>query len=571
MDNKEYRVLRSLSELEPYPDLAVDTECDSLNKMEARLLGVSFCGEPGRAFWLPAEKLRPRPLERLLRSKRLIFHHAKFDLTLLQRHGVDLTNADIFDTLIAAHLLDENRPKSLKRLARDLLGDESALENEGYFDDPYQLPLFGDKPTLEQYACADADYTFQLFQRFKPHIDLEPTLAHLYYTCELPTMRVLRKMEMTGFLIDTEHLKRIGNAYRRRMQELELEIWAAAGKTFRVNSPIEIARILYADLSLPATRQTRRGRPSVNQWALEALRHRHPVVPLLLEHREMKTLLDNYVDKLPQLTHPETGRIHCSFNQTGTVTGRLSSNDPNLQAIPRGDAVRSAFVAGEGRVLIDVDFSQVELRCAAHYARDPKMMAAFQQEVDLHKKTIADMLHKPIEDVTPEERALAKAINFGLIYGMGAKALSATTGLSLSEAEAFIDAYFTAYKKLRSIRKEVLAYTRKRRYIVSMFGRRRRFPKGDARTAFNSMIQGTAADICRAKMIRLDKELPPDTQMLAQIHDEIVFEAPAECAEERVQQIVDIMQAPVRGFNGRLFRAPIRVEAGWGPNWGAAK
>ena len=557
MAEKDYRVLSDLSQIASYSALAVDTEGDSLNKMRARLSGISFCGEPRRAFWLPAEAIDAPKLQQMLRQKRLAFHHAKFDLTILERHDIDLEDAEIFDTLLAAHLLDENRPKSLKRLARDLL-DEEAVD----FNDLNQLTLFGKNPDLAEYACADADYTFRLYELFKAEIDELPTLAHLYYEYELPTMRILRKMEQTGICLDIDHLKRIGDEYRLRIRELEERIWEHAGRRFHVNSTVELGKVLFGDLALPSDRQTRSGRQSVNQWALESLRHRHPVVPLILEHRELTTLLANYVDKLPQLVLPETGRIHCNFNQTGTITGRLSSNDPNLQAIPRGATIRSAFVAEEDHVLIDVDFSQVELRCAAHYAQDPKMMEAFEQDVDLHKKTIADIFDKPIEEVTAEERDQAKALNFGLIYGMGAKALSSATGLSLTEAKAFIEAYFTTYKNVRQIREDVLAYTRRHGHIVNMFGRRRRFPEGNVRTAFNSMIQGTAADICRNKMIALDNMLPSETRMLVQVHDELILEAPRDKAGEYVDFITSIMESPVEDAKGRLFRVPCRRACG---------
>ena len=566
MAEKDYRVLSDLAQIAPYAALAVDTEGDSLNKMRARLSGISFCGEPRRAFWLPAEAIDAPKLQQMLRQKRLAFHHAKFDLTILERHDIDLEGAEIFDTLIAAHLLDENRPKSLKRLARDLL-DEEAVD----FADLHQLTLFGKNPDLAEYTCADADYTFRLYELFKAEIDKLPTLAHLYYEYELPTMRILRKMEQTGIRLDIDHLKRIGDEYRLRIRELEEGIWAHVGRRFHINSTVELGKVLFGDLALPSGRQTRSGRQSVNQWTLEALRHRHPVVPLILEYRELMTLIANYVDKLPQLVLPETGRIHCNFNQTGTITGRLSSNDPNLQAIPRGATIRSAFVAEEDHVLIDVDFSQVELRCAAHYAQDPKMMEAFQQDIDLHKKTVADIFDKPIEEVTAGERDMAKALNFGLLYGMGAKALSSATGLSLAEAKAFIEAYFTTYKNVRQVRKDVLAYTRRHGHIVNMFGRRRRFPEGNVRTAFNSMIQGTAADICRNKMIALDNVLPSETRMLVQIHDELIFEAPRDKAAEYVDLIASIMESPVEDAKGRPFRVPIRVEAGVGRNWGEAK
>jgi len=563
----DYGELPDTSALAPYATLAVDTETDSTNAHTANLVGASFCGEPGKAWWLPADRFDRASLAKALRGKRLVFHHAKYDLTVLERHGLPLGDEDIFDTMLAAHLLDENRPKGLKRLARDLLGADPVE----YSDLSDQLSLFAETPELAEYACADADYTFQLYQRFRPELDATPTLARLYDEYEAPTMGVVRRMERNGILVDTEHLTVVGERYHARLRELAEGIYTHAGGPIMVTSPTAVSAMLYDRLGRPAGHETRSGRPSVNHAALEAIRHAHPVVPLLIEHRELTTLLTGYVDKLPKLIHPDTGRIHCNINQVGTVTGRMSSNDPNLQSIPREADVRSAFVAPEGHVLIDADFSQIELRCAAHYSRDPKMLEAFRAGSDLHRQTIADIMGKPVEDVTDDERSLAKAVNFGLIYGMGAPRLASSTGLSVHQAESFMNAYFRTYANIKGFREEVLAYAAANGQVISMYGRRRRFPGGPNRAAFNSLIQSTAADICRDKMIALDHALPDDVRMLMQVHDEILFEAPAEAADEAVALIRQTMESPVFDAKGREFRAPIRVDVGVGPNWGAAK
>ncbi|MBT3265859.1 hypothetical protein HN371_01845 [Candidatus Poribacteria bacterium] len=566
-DDTRYCELGDPSELDGYATLAVDTETDSTNAHTARLVGVSFCGERGRAFWLPADRFDAVAIGRALRGKRLVFHHAKYDVTVLERHGLPLAGEDVFDTMLAAHLLDENRPKGLKRLARDLLGEDPVE----YADLSDQLSLFEATPELAEYACADADYTFRLYEMFRPELDATPTLARLYDEYELPTMWVVQRMERAGIRVDTDHLSVVGDRYRARLAELAESIHGHAGGPFQITSPVALSGFLYGRLGLPAGRETRSGRPSVNHAALDAIRHAHPVVPLLIEHRELTTLLTAYVGKLPGLVNVETGRIHCNMNQVGTITGRMSSNDPNLQSIPRDADIRSAFVAGDGHVLIDADFSQIELRCAAHYSRDPRMLDAFRADLDLHRQTIADIIGKPIDEVTDDERNLAKAVNFGLIYGMGAPRLASSTGLSLHQAQSFMSAYFRTYSNIKGFREEVLEYAATHGQVINMYGRRRRFPGGPNRAAFNSLIQSTAADICRDKMIALDRGLPAEVRMLLQVHDEILFEAPAERATEAAALIREIMESPIYDAKGREFRAPIRVDVGVGPNWGSAK
>jgi DNA polymerase-1 len=568
MTHLDARILSELAVLEPYDTLAVDTETDGTGAFHAKLVGMSFCGEPGRAYWLPASRVEPEALTALLRRKQLVFHNAKFDLHVLERHGVVLDDADVFDTMLAAHALDENRSASLKSLAKEVLGETDVTR----FDEvTSQLSLFDTTRDLLTYACADADYTFRLFLAFRAQLDRLPNLARLFRDNEMPLMRVLRRMEKHGILLDTAHLSRVADDFRRRLRELEEVIYRFAGRAFLVSSPFELAELLFDQLGLPARRQTRSGHRSVNGFVLEELEGTHPIIAPLREHRELTKLMDAYVDKLPLLVSPITGRVHGNFNQIGTVTGRISSNDPNLQNIPKDATIRSAFIAPEGHVLIDADFSQIELRCVAHYSEDPRMSDAFERDVDLHRKTIADIAGKAVDAVTPEERSLAKAINFGLIYGMGAPRLASSTGITLAQAEAFIAAYFETYSGVKRFRDRVNAYAESHGQVVNMFGRRRRFGAGSRRTALNGLIQGTAADICRVKMIALDAMLPPDNKMLVQVHDEILFEAPQERVDEAVNLIRSIMEAPVKDAKGRPFRVPIRVDIGVGRSWGDAK
>jgi len=562
------RLLSDLSALEPYKTLAVVVETDGRGALDAKLIGLAFCGERGRVYWLSADRVEPSRLTRLLRNKRLAFHDAKFALHVLERYGIPLDDGDLFDTMLAAHLLDENRSASLPSLAKEVLG-ETEVPHVG--ETTTQLSLFDSPRGLVTHACAEADSILRLEGIFRSQLERLPTLHRLFRENEMPLMHVLRRMEKNGVLLDTAHLNRLAGDFRRRLRSLEAEIHRLAGRVFLVSSPVELGQVLFDELGLPTRRQTRNGHRSVSGDVLDELTGTHPIIAPLREHRELTKLMNAYVEKLPLLVSPTTGRIHGSFNQIGTVTGRLSSNEPNLQNIPKDDTIRAAFIASEGHLLIDADFSQIELRCVAHYSEDPRMIEAFARDLDLHRKTIADMLGKSVDDVTPEERALAKAINFGLIYGMGAPRLASSVGIPLAQAEAFIEAYFETYSGVKRFRDRVNAYAESHGQVINAFGRRRRFGTGSRRTALNGLIQGTAADICRIKMIALDTMLPPEIKMLVQVHDEILFEAPAEGIEEAVSLIRSIMEAPVKDAKGRPFRVPIRVDIGVGRSWSDAK
>lgn len=564
---QNYRALAELPALDRYETVAIVVDLDPPDEFDGRLVGVSFCGEPASAFWLPALSLDAPKLTDLSKGKRLVFHNAKYALTALERHGVSLADAEIVDTMIVAHLLDENGSKELRNLSRRYLGE---VMHEG--GGTPQLSLFAAATEIRNESCAEADIVFRLYETLMPLLEKTPTLTRLYYEYELPTMRVIRAIERTGIRLDIPYFKRLGDEFRLRIRVLEERIFEETGRKFLITSNVELAEVLYDELGLPPRRETYGGHRSVDGGTLEGLRTEHPVIPLLEEHRELTKLLTTYVDKLPQMVRQRTGRLHCHLNQVGTITGRFSSHDPNLQSIPRDKTIRTGFIAEDGYLLVDADFSQIELRCVAHYARDPKMMEAFQNDVDLHKKTIADILGKPIESVTPQERALAKAINFGLVYGMGAPRLARATGITRQEAEAFIKAYFDTYGGVRRFRDEVRAYADKHLQVISIFGRRRRYrDKDDARPALNALIQGTAADVCRVKMLALDAALPSDARMLLQVHDEILFEIPESKVESTLALIIEAMESPFEDLLGRPFRVPIRVEAGVGRNWGETK
>ena len=560
---KEYVIIDDVEKLPPYDTIALDTETTGLER-DAKLLGVSFCGEAGKAFWLPVENIVPFVLEATLAGKQLIMHNAKFDLQVLARNGISFYGNPIFDTMIAHQLLDENERHGLKHLAKTILGAKVEMEQNPIIESP----LF-DTADLVEYACADADYTFQLYLSFAKQLKQE-NLSRLFSTVEMPLVKIVSQMEEWGILLDTDKITALCEQLKEESKTIVNDIFSLAGKPFDINSPTQLSALLYDKLSLESVKKTPKGAKSTDIESLEAIKDAHPIVSKILRYREIDKLLSTYILKLPSLVDPVTKRIHCQLHQNGTVTGRFSCSEPNLQNIPRGDIIRSAFIPAEGHVFIDADFSQIELRCIAHYTQDENMLAAYKNDADLHKKTIADMLGKPIEDVTEKERFIAKSINFGLAYGMGAKGLSKRLGVSKEEAQSLMDKYFGVYSQVKGYILKHQMEVQKRGYVVNMFGRRRRMVNGDYHKAFNALIQSTATDICKIQMVRLYDALPETVKMVLQVHDEILFEVPIQEAETVLEQIVEIMETKVTSLDGKEFSVPIKVEAKIAYNWADA-
>ena len=568
-----YLIISSIEELPPYDTIAIDTETTGLER-DAKLLGVSFCGEVGKAYWLPADKIVPFVLEATLADKQLIMHNAKFDLQVLARNSVSLYGIPIFDTMIAHQLLDENERHGLKHLAKTTLGEKVEMEQNPYIESP----LF-DTEALVEYACADADYTFQLYQKFTQQLKQE-NISRLFSTVEMPLVKIVAQMEEWGIRLDTEKIVALQKQLEEESKAVVNEIFSLAGKPFDINSPAQLSALLYDKLNLDSVKKTPSGKQSTDIESLSAISDAHPIVSKILRYREIGKLLSTYLDKLPSLLDPVTKRIHCNLHQNGTVTGRFSCSEPNLQNIPRGDIIRSAFIPDPpnprmrgqgGHVFIDADFSQIELRCIAHYTQDENMLDAYHNDADLHKKTIADMLGKSIDAVTDDERFIAKSINFGLAYGMGPKGLSKRLGVSKDEAQSLMDKYFGVYSKIKQYIHQHQMEVQKRGYVVNMFGRRRRMVHGDYHKAFNALIQSTATDICKIQMVKLAEQLPDTVKMVLQVHDEILFEVPTEEAETVLEQIVEIMETPVTGLDGKEFSVPIKVDAKIASNWADAK
>ena len=557
--------LQDIEELPPYDTIAIDTETTGLER-DSKLLGVSFCGEAGKAYWLPVDKIEPFVMEAVLAGKLLIMHNAKFDLQVLARDDIDLYGNKIFDTMIAHQLLDENSSHGLKYLAKTILGADVKMGKNPIIESPLLDINYSD---LVEYACADADYTFQLYQRFAPQLKQE-NIGRLFYTVEMPLVKIVAQMEEWGIRLDAEKIVALQTQLFEESKGIVHEIYEISGKPFDINSPAQLSALLYDKLNLKSIKKTPKGKQSTDIESLSAIKDAHPVVSKILRYREIDKLLSTYLEKLPTLVDKRTGRIHCNLHQNGTVTGRFSCSEPNLQNIPRGDIIRSAFIPSYGHVFIDADFSQIELRCIAHYTQDENMLAAYRNDVDLHKKTIADILSKSIDAVTDDERFIAKSINFGLAYGMGATALSKRLGVSRDEAQELMEKYFSVYSQVKRYIYQHQREVEKRGYVVNMFGRRRRIVGGDYHKAFNALIQSTASDICKIQMVRLASALPSSVKIVLQVYDELLFEVPKEEADAVLEQIVSIMETEVSGLDGKEFSVPIKVEAKIAENWADA-
>ncbi len=591
----EEQLTSLVNELSRSPRISFDVETTSPDAMTADLVGLSFATEPGRAFYVPVghllaqEAVGQLPMELVVERLSAILddpsvnkaaHNGKYDLTVLTRHGVAVRGLD-FDTMIAAYLLEPSRRGfGLKELAWSKLGVEmtpiTALIGKGR-----------DQITLAQvsisdaaaYAAADADATLRLVSVLEQELR-QREQWELFRDVEMPLVRVLMDMEMTGVALDVDELMEISTGMHERIQALEKEIQGLAGHPFNVSSTQQLGEVLFEELGLPAKAKTKTGY-STRASILEELKDLHPIIDLILEHRQLTKIKSTYVDALPLLVDRDTGRVHTSYNQTGTVTGRISSSDPNLQNIPvrteLGRHVRGAFVAQEGSVLLGADYSQVELRILAHISQDPELLAAFARGEDIHASTASTVFQVPLSAVTPAMRRIAKIINFGIIYGMGEYGLARRTDLSVEEAREFIDNYFTRYEHVQEYVERTKEDAREQGYVSTLLGRRRYFPELQSRSgahagvkraaereAVNMPIQGSAADILKIAMVRLHRALREENlaaRMTLQVHDELVLEVPGEEVEPVARMVSSVME------NAWALDAALKVDLKVGRNW----
>ena len=566
-----------------------DTETTGLDAVQAGLVGLSFSTAPSVAWYIPVGHQEGEQLlmEEVLAAVRPLFespeiskcaHNANYDMTVLASHGIDCKGVD-FDTMVAAHLLSRGH-LGLKPLALDVLGHEMTPINDLIGKGRNQVTF--DQVDIDKaapYAAADADMTGRLRLAFEEPVEREG-LSSLMADMEMPLVPVLVTMQRHGIKLDSAGLREMSEDLNQQMYQVEESLYQSIGHTVNINSPLQLSDLLFKEIGLPRTKRTKTGY-STDANSLEGLKGLHPVVDQILEYRQVSKLKSTYVDALPDMVNPATGRVHTSYNQAGSATGRMSSSDPNLQNIPirteLGRQVRRAFVADGAPdwLLFSADYSQIELRVLAHISQDPGLLEAFQRGEDIHASTASLMFDVALNAVDAEQRRIAKVLNFGVIYGLSAHGISQQTGFSREEGASFIEAYFAKYPGINEYLESVKTEARVNQYVETLLGRRRYLPDinspnfnvrgGAERMAINMPIQGTAADIMKLAMIRVQNRLDDEelqTKMLLQVHDELVFETPKEEMEALKKLVFDEMPAAME------LDVTLKVDAKWGPTWG---
>lgn len=572
---------------------AFDTETTDLDYMRAELVGLSFSIEPGAAAYVPVAHSYPGAPDQLDRDAVLarlkplledpdrakVGQNLKYDMSVLARYDIRMQGI-AHDTMLESYVLDSTASRhDMDSLARRYLDYETVHFEDIAGKGAKQLTF--DQIALEQaghYAAEDADVTLRLHRTFWPKLEAIPSLAHLYQTIEMPLVGILSRMERTGVHIDSDLLAQQSTELAERILELETQAHEVAGHPFNMGSPKQIATIFFEELGLPVIAKTPKGAPSTSEDVLEQLAEEHDLPKLILRHRGLSKLKSTYTDKLRQMINPETGRVHTSYHQAVAATGRLSSSDPNLQNIPirteEGRRIRRAFVAEPGHRLLAADYSQIELRIMAHLSGDAGLLSAFASGQDIHRATAAEILGLAPEDVTGEQRRSAKAINFGLIYGMSAFGLARQLGIGRGEAQEYVDRYFHRYPGVKDFMERTRAQAHEDKYVETLFGRRLYLTDinhsnqgrraAAERTAINAPMQGTAADIIKRAMIAVDRWLcseQPPVRMIMQVHDELVFEVAEDAVETASACIRTAMESAAD------LSVPLLVDIGTGENW----
>lgn len=586
--DKDARRLRDT--LLTFDTVSLDTETTSVDALTASLVGLSFSVAGGRAWYVavPRETAEAQRRVEIFRpfyeneGITKVGQNLKYDLTVLASYGISL-RGPLFDTMLAHYLVQPELRHNMDYLAQIYLGYETIHIEELIGPKGKGQKNMGDLPPAEirDYACEDADVTLRLMEPLQAELK-KYELERVFHEIEIPLMPVLAQMERNGVRLDTEALAETGRLFTERMKQLEGEIYELAGQTFLLTSPRQVGEVLFGHLQLDSkARKTKSGQWSTSEEILERLKPRHPIVAKILAHRALKKLLSTYIEALPRLINPKTGHIHTSFNQAVTATGRLSSSNPNLQNIPvRGDdgrEIRKAFIPEPGCTFLSADYSQIELRIMAHLSGDPHLVDDFRHGRDIHAATAARIYHKPIEEISRDERRKAKTANFGIIYGISAFGLAERMEVSRTEAKELIDNYFTTYPKVREYMDHSIEEARRQGYITTLFGRRRYLPDINSRSAvtrgyaernaINAPIQGTAADIIKVAMVRIARRFEMEgirSKMMLQVHDELCFSVLPE-EHDAVRRIV------VEEMEGACpLSVPLVAECGEGPNWLAA-
>jgi DNA polymerase-1 len=594
----DYRLVDTQEKFDGFlPDLkkqklfAIDTETTSIQAMRADLVGISFSWKEHTGYYLPVKAplgtkhldiaVVRRELAPILADENVkkIGQNIKYDMLVLQNAGMPIKGIH-FDTMVASYCLDPGRSShSLDQMALDFLDYESipisALIGKGKNQLTFDMV---DTAAACEYSAEDADITFQLYNHLKSRLEKEPLLQKLFVELEMPLVSVLAAMEHNGVWLDTGLLRTMSGVLTEELKQVTEQIYGHAGCVFNIDSPKQLSEILFDRLGLKSARIGKAGR-STDAAVLEELRGEHPIIEPILQYRMLTKLKSTYTDKLGMLVNPRTGRVHASFNQTVTATGRLSSSDPNLQNIPIrteiGSKVRSAFIPKDkSDCILSGDYSQIELRLLAHFSKDRALMAAFAADQDIHRFVASQIYNVPIEDVTGEMRSRCKAVNFGIIYGQGAFGLSRSIGISQTEAKKFIEDYFARYSSIRKFMDDCIASARRTGYAETILHRRRKIPNLSSknsgkraqaeRLAVNTVIQGSAADLIKIAMIaiqgRVDAEKLP-VRMILQVHDELVFELPAAQAQKHAEWIRKEMSEAIK------LDVPLKVDVNCGPTW----
>ncbi len=569
-----------------FPIIAFDTETTGIDAMSAEMVGMSFAVEGGRAWYVAVPENQAEAQE-FVDAFRPFFENEgqikvgqnlKYDLTILSHYGVEV-KGELFDTMLAHYVVEPEQRHNMDHLAETYLHYRTIHIEELIGTGRQQKNMRDLAPSeICDYACEDADVTLRLYPILREKM-AECDVTDVFSKIEMPLLPVLARIEQNGVRLDTEALRQTGDDFRARLQTLEEEVYALAGHEFTITSPKQVGTVLFEELKISEkARKTKTGQYSTSEEVLETLRDKHPIVEKILAHRALKKLLSTYVEALPKLINARTGRIHTSFNQAVTATGRLSSSNPNLQNIPvRGEdgrEIRKAFVPDEDCTFFSADYSQIELRIMAHLSGDEHMIADFNAGHDIHAATAARIFHKSIEEVTRDERRKAKTANFGIIYGISAFGLSERLGIPRGEAKELIDSYFDTYPKVKEYMSTCIERAQERGYILTEFKRRRYLAdinsrnatvRGYAeRNAVNAPIQGTAADIIKVAMVAIDRRLREehlDTKMILQVHDELNFSVPHRELDTVRRLVVEEME---RAYS---MRVPLLAECGSGTNW----
>ena len=590
-------LMRWVEILKKAPAFAFDTETDSLNNIDARLIGMSFAVEVGKAAYIPLrheylDAPEQLPVDDVLAALKPILEdesilkigqNLKFDRGIMENEGIELKGIH-FDTMLESYVLNSVSSRhDMDTLAEKHLNHKTTTFEEIAGKGKGQLTF--NQIEVEQatlYAAEDADITLLLHQALYPQVEAIPSLKHVYRDIEMPLVPVLSRMERTGVLINAQVLAVQSQEITQRLAEIEKETFELAGQEFNLSSPKQLQEILFDKLALPVIKKTPKGAPSTNEEVLEELAHSHALPRLILEHRGLAKLKSTYTDKLPLMVNGKTKRVHTSYHQAVTATGRLSSRDPNLQNIPvrneEGRRIRQAFIARDGFKIVAADYSQIELRIMAHLSQDKGLLDAFAQGKDIHRATASEVFGIPLDEVTSEQRRSAKAINFGLIYGMSAFGLSQQIGVERREAQRYMDLYFERYPGVLDYMERTRQQASAQGYVETLDGRRLYLPeinsknairrKASEREAINAPMQGTAADIIKKAMIVVDNwicnECPDDVHMIMQVHDELVFEVRESYLDSANAMIHQLMETSME------LAIALKVEVGIGNNWDEA-